>query len=941
MKRCISVFYGIVFCLGIVHAQTISIDIDAKSGNKTISPYMYAFNGYNQAVRYNSEAFQARVYEAGIHMTRQNSGNNCTKYNWRKKLTSHPNWYNNVHDEDWDIIAQHMQENNPDIQAMFAFQLLGRVASSKEYNFPDWEYNKAKHWEGCDKNFAGNGSTQSDFKFTEGDVTLYTEAWPPDSMVGIIPHWQNDLKLDMNQFLYWNMDNEVEIWGGTHDDVIKEVTNNTFERYIAYYAATVKLVRELNPNIKICGPVTASEWTWFNPKGMQPTYKGKTYCWLEYVIMRLAEEEKKSGVKMLDVLDIHNYPEDTDVATMLQTHRLYWDENYDYPGANGVKKVNGSWDNSITKEMIFVRCQNWIDKYFGKDYDVSYGISEYNIKTTDAMPTALAYAGNLGEGARHGMEYFMPWDWRNGMWETAHLFSRYGKNINVQATSSNEEMLSAYTSLNNNRDSLTIILVNRYEAGTQSANISLTNFDCPNGTYDIYTLANLPNGEETFVSHTENALEQSTATVTDGTISLNVPAYSITAIILALREDTENYAVTFMVNGETYDIQRVAKGQHATAPANPTLEGYTFAQWDTDFSNITKPTTVTAEFNADMFTVTFYDWDKSVIEEQKVAYGSDAVEPIIPTHEGYLFSQWDKDFSNITEDISVTAAYVERPSSNRYEGENARVTNGDVQIRESERASNGKYLDMRSSNIAFDVVTETAGDYQLTIVYSLSNRTQTGDGSKYQKMYVNSSDVFKNVEFPKTGVDDPTFATITDTVNLTRGSNVIEFVKSWGWIDIDYIEIHYIEPKEFEYNYHTVTFVDWDNRVIGVPQLVLEGDNAIAPTSPTRNGYIFSGWIGNYTDITSDVTIVASYTKDESEVSSIIENPNVTNVYAIHKTIVVIHDGNNDIAVYDIHGKQVHRETNINNNGTTKIPILHNGIYIVTIGSKSYKVSVQ
>lgn len=925
--------------IGIASAQTISVTVDANSGNKRISPYMYAFNGYSSGVRYNSDDFQSRVYEAGIHMTRQNSGNNSTKYNWRRKLTSHPNWYNNVHDEDWDLIAQTMQKNNPDIQAMFAFQLLGRAASSKDYNFPDWDYNKAKWWEGCEKNYAGNGSSAGNYNFTEGDVSLYTEAWPPDSTVGIISHWQDDLNLDMNQFLYWNMDNEVEIWAGTHDDVIKKISDDVYEQYIENYAATVKLVRELNPDIKICGPVTASEWTWYNPRDAHPTYKGKTYCWLEYVIMRLAEEEQESGVKMIDVFDIHNYPEDSDVATMLQTHRLYWDEDYDYPGANGVKKINNTWDNSITKEMIFVRCQEWIEKYFGKNYEVTYGISEYNIKSTDAMPTALAYAGNLGEGARHGMEYFMPWDWRNGMWETVHVFSRYGKDINVSATSSNEELLSAYTSINDNRDSLTVILVNRHESGTQTVNITLNNFDCPNGSYDVYTLADLPNGEETFVSHTDNALTTSTATVADGTLSLNVPSYSITTIVLALREETEMYAVTFMVNDDVYDIQRVAKGGSATAPADPVLEGFSFIDWDVDFSNITEATTVQALMMPDMYEVTFYDWDDTKIDVQYVMYGDNAVEPDIPTHDGYLFSKWDNTFTNITQATSVKAIYVERPSSNRYEGENARVTDGDVQIRESELASNGQYLDMRSSSIAFDVVTEEEGYYVLNIEYSLSNRTQTGSGSKYQNLYINDASAPISVEFPKTGEDDPTFATIVDTIYLNRGSNVIGIAKSWGWVDIDYIEISYIEPTTTIETYYTVNFVDWDGTPLCDPQSVLEGEDAVAPEAPTRDGYTFEGWLGDYTNITSYTTIYASYSKDESGSGSAIDETSKTvKVYTIGTSIYVTQDNPVAITVYTINGQPIKHISNPD--GTSSIKVETAGVYIVTVGSERFKVTV-
>ncbi|MCQ2608202.1 MAG: T9SS type A sorting domain-containing protein [Bacteroidales bacterium] len=527
----------------------VFVTINADEGNRLISPYLYAKNSAINNIE-NAKSDLQLAQEAGINMTRQNNGNNATNYNWRKKITCHPDWYNNVYACDWDAVAQNLNSFSPTIQGMFAFQLCGRVASTNAYNFKDWEYNGSQWWEGCSKNLCGGGTVTKNsdgtFSFTNGDISLYTEEWPMDSSVAILTHWEKDLNLDLNQFKYWNMDNEFEIWGSTHDDMFPVVNDEVYEMMMQNYFATVKIARKLFPNIKITGPVAASEWTWFCPSGGKPTYKGVTYTWLEYFILRCAEEEKACGVKMIDVIDLHNYPDDDDVADILQTHRMYWDKDYKYPKANGVKQVNApignGWDNSITTECIFVRCQEWIDKYFGKGYDVSYGISEYNTKdvaSNNAMITALAYASSLGEGARNGMEYFIPWGWKYGMWETVHLFSRYAKSINVSAVSSNEDMVSAYTSKNENNDSLTIIFVNRATSAMQ-VSTTIENFSVENNDYTTYQLANLPDSKETFLSHTNNALQTSTVSVNDNNMTMSLPAYSMTAVVLKNKTDKED-----------------------------------------------------------------------------------------------------------------------------------------------------------------------------------------------------------------------------------------------------------------------------------------------------------------------------------------------------------------------------------------------------------------
>ena len=513
----------------------VEIKIDANADNRPISPYIYGKNG---AVSDNDTPTSAedmlRNRESGLRFSRQNNGNNATKYNWRKKLTCHPDWYNNIYGCDWDKSAKRLQEDLPNVQGLYAFQLIGKAAKTNEYNFNDWEYNHSQWGEWCSLDLRGGGSADANGKLIQkGDASLYLEDWPADSTVGIYKHWRDDLGLDMNQFKYWNMDNEFEMWPWTHSDVVEKNNDEVFEMMMQNYFATAKAIRAIDPTVKLTGPVAGSEWTWYTPADVQPTYNDKKYCWLEYFILRCAEEEKATGINMLDVIDIHFYPGDKSVADVLQSHRVLWDTEYVYPLANGVKTVNGGWDNNQNKEYIFARCQEWVKKYFGADREMTYGISEYNnTEAFNATVTALSYASFLGEGARHGMEYFTPWTWKVGMWETLHLFGRYAQKINIGATSSDEKMISAYSSTNEAKDSVTIILVNRQETGEQTVNILLSNLDIADGEYETLTLSNLPD-EETFVSHSKNALKSSKTSLKANSMSLNLPPLSMTAVILS------------------------------------------------------------------------------------------------------------------------------------------------------------------------------------------------------------------------------------------------------------------------------------------------------------------------------------------------------------------------------------------------------------------------
>lgn len=521
-----------VYCLGANSAftQDVNITVNATEGKKAVSPYIY---GRNNVFDQPSQFYK----DAGLRMSRMNGGNNATKYNWRKKISSHPDWYNNVYGNDWDKTSKEVTASHPSMQVMFAFQLLGRVASGNAHNFNDWGFNRSQYWEGHGQNLAGGGTPNTSGvnpgkAAVEGDINLYTEAWTADSTVEILNHWfgSKGIGLNKNQFLYWNMDNEADVWDGTHDDVMADGLLPASE-FMDNYIEVAKKARALFPGIKICGPVTTSEWQWYKWGKENIRIDGTYYSWFEYFIKRCADEEKASGVRVLDVFDIHHYPYAPTDNDALQNHRIFYDKDYNYPGANGLYTINGGWDTSSKKEYVFQRVNAWLDKHFGVNHGITLGLSEWSPGPEEPNLASVIYATHLGTFANNGVEYFTPWTWFNGMWETMHLFSRYAKNYSVSTTSSIENTVSAYTTMNEAADSMTVIIVNRDMSSARNVKVNLNGIPVNNGSYHTLQLASLPSAE-TFKSHNDNALKKNSVVVASNSFTLTVPALSTTAVLL-------------------------------------------------------------------------------------------------------------------------------------------------------------------------------------------------------------------------------------------------------------------------------------------------------------------------------------------------------------------------------------------------------------------------
>lgn len=132
---------------------------------------------------------------------------------------------------------------------------------------------------------------------------------------------------------------------------------------------------------------------------------------------------------------------------------------------------------------------------------------------------------------------------------------------------------------------------------------------------------------------------------------------------ITYKSDITQYTVRFLdFDGRVINTQTVNSGANAIEAEHPVREGFVFAGWDKPFTNITGDTDITAKYTeatkVETFKIRFLNYDGTVLSEQVVNKGTAAVAPANPSREGFTFSKWDKDFSNITANMDIQAVYT-------------------------------------------------------------------------------------------------------------------------------------------------------------------------------------------------------------------------------------------------------------------------------------------
>ncbi|HHT99038.1 MAG TPA: InlB B-repeat-containing protein, partial [Acholeplasma sp.] len=129
----------------------------------------------------------------------------------------------------------------------------------------------------------------------------------------------------------------------------------------------------------------------------------------------------------------------------------------------------------------------------------------------------------------------------------------------------------------------------------------------------------------------------------------------------------KTYEVVFKdVEGIVYETITVDHNSSLSPlDPQPTKSGYTFVGYSEDLTTfkVTENTEITVLFSPITYTVTFRGHDGIELATRTVIENGAAIAPTPPEVEGYEFTGWDKDFSNVTSNLEVNALYTKKTYS--------------------------------------------------------------------------------------------------------------------------------------------------------------------------------------------------------------------------------------------------------------------------------------
>lgn len=341
---------------------------------------------------------------------------------------------------------------------------------------------------------------------------------------------------DPNRPIWFSLDNEPDLWSSTHAEVHPNAP--TYAEMVQKSIAYANAIKTVTPTSKVFGPVNYG-WQGFVNLQSAPDANGRDFQ--EFYLQQMAQAQTTYGRRLLDVLDVHWYPEATGngvritgqdttaavVAARLQAPRSLWDPTY----------TETSWITQWSTQGPIKLLPRLQDKIARNYAGTKLAITEYNYGGGNHISGGIAQADVLGIYGRDGVFAANEWALTSNEAFIGGAFKMYrnfdGANgtfgdTSVRASTTDAASSSVYASSDSAHPNwLTLVAINKTG---QSLPALLQLAHVPAGaTADIYQLT----GAGSDPRYTGRV------TITDpANFNYTMPAYSVSTIRIVLPTGT-------------------------------------------------------------------------------------------------------------------------------------------------------------------------------------------------------------------------------------------------------------------------------------------------------------------------------------------------------------------------------------------------------------------
>jgi hypothetical protein len=511
--------------------RAVSMRIDCSAKPRPISPLIYGFSYYALTDR---DAQGHGQWRLGGTIRRW-GGDATSRYNWElgNASSAGKDWFwENVDTPPYTVFLD--DDATHGIQSALTVPTIGWVAkdswsvSFSTSAFPNQEKIDDQ------RPRAGNGKSKDGKDLAPPDPTTTSVAAPPEFIAGWVQAIRaRDADAGKRSVDIYILDNEPALWSSTHRDVHPTplTYDELLDRALRYGAA----IRAADPGARIAGPAA---WGWqelffsgkdsLYPSVLRPDRRAHgDVPLLPWYLRRMHEEEEKSKVHILDLVDVHAYPQANNVygngavdaataALRVRSTRALWDPTY--------------VDESYIRQPIEMlpRLHRWIDENFP---GLGIEIGEWSFGGETDMSGGLATAEALGRFGQYDVATAFYWTYPPPDSPVTFAFRAFrdydGKGarfLDQSLATSSSETTSLFASRDEASTRLVAIALNLDPRSAAATDVDISS--CP------------PAGEGRVFTYRGNAAEGLAARpapeVDPRRLRIVLPPYSITVIELPL-----------------------------------------------------------------------------------------------------------------------------------------------------------------------------------------------------------------------------------------------------------------------------------------------------------------------------------------------------------------------------------------------------------------------